>query len=69
MEIKQAHLHISFEDDVMLHNRLLDTMGQAVTNRIGSSYDYSDTLKAIQALARLIETKARKQTDIINIEN
>jgi hypothetical protein len=67
MEIKQSQLHPSFEDDATIHNRMMETMGYAIEKRIASSYEFDASLKAIKAIALLIEAKANKQRGIIEM--
>lgn len=64
-KIKQGTVNLSIEDDVTLHNRMIETVGRALESRIASSYEFSDSIKAIQAIAQLIKTKTDKQTRIM----
>lgn len=58
-------ISIYFEDDAMVMNRMIETAGVSIQNRLINSYELDPTLKAIKAIASLIEAKARKQTLMI----
>lgn len=66
MKVNPAHIHLSFEDDVMLHNRMLDSINTSITNRIfTSTYELAESNTAIKAVAQLIAAKANKQRFLI----
>lgn len=65
MSIKNI-VGLSFEEDVMYHNQLLEKTSITIDKRIASTYDMESSMKAIKAIASLIETKANKQKSILD---
>lgn len=57
---------IYFEDDAVLMNRMIETYGQAIQARTLSTYELDDVQKAIKSIARLIQSKADRQMNILN---
>lgn len=57
---------LSFEDDITLHNRMLETMSKAMNERTPiQEYQMDKSKEAIKAIAELIAVKAAKQKFLI----
>jgi hypothetical protein len=57
---------LNFEDDVMIHNHLLEKISLVIDKRITNTYEIDNSFKAVKAIASLIETKANRQKMILD---
>ncbi len=63
LSTKEMSLH--FEDDITIHNRLLETISNTIETKNINQYDLDTSIKAVKAVAELIAIKANKQRDIL----
>ena len=64
MSIKNT-VGLSFEDDVSFHNQLLQETAKTIDCKILNNYELEPSLKAVKAIASLIEAKATRQKQIL----
>ena len=55
-----------FEDDVITHNRMLDTISKTMQQRTVADYSLGESIEAVKAVASLIKAKADKQREYVN---